>query len=132
VLLETHDAFSSGADVAPLLAAAGATGTGVIWDVHHPVAMGEAPAQTARLIGGRTHHVHVKDGKGGEKLTLLGEGDVPLRDILAELHKGGYKGFLSFEWEKAWIPELPGPEVAFPQAAAYLSGLLKELEIPRS
>jgi sugar phosphate isomerase/epimerase len=131
VLLETHDAFSSGAQVAELLKAAGEVGTGAIWDVHHPVAMGEMPAQTARLIGRQTYHVHVKDGKGGGKLTLLGEGNVPLRDILRELHAIGYQGYLSLEWEKAWVPELAEPEVAFPQAARYLSELLRELGIPR-
>ncbi len=132
ILLETHDAFSSGAQVAELLAAAGDKGTGVIWDIHHPVAMGETPAQTAKLIGSRTYHVHVKDGKGGGKLTLLGEGDVPLREIVGELHKLPYRGYLSLEWEKAWIPELASPEIAFPQAARYLSDLLKELGIPRT
>jgi sugar phosphate isomerase/epimerase len=131
VLLETHDAFSSGAQVAELLAAAGEVGTGAIWDVHHPAAMGETPTQTAKLIGRQTYHVHVKDGKGGGKLTPLGEGDVPLRDIVRELHAIGYKGYLSLEWEKAWVPELAEPEVAFPQAARYLSDLLKELVIPR-
>jgi len=131
VLLETHDAFSSGAQVAALLAAAGDNGTGVIWDVHHPVAMGESLEQTAKLIGTRTYHVHVKDGKGGGQPTLLGEGDVPLPEILGQLHTMGYQGYLAFEWEKAWIPELAEPEVAFPQAARYLSDLLGELGIPR-
>ncbi len=131
VLLETHDAFSSGKQVAELLEAAGDKGLGVIWDVHHPVAMGETPAETARLIGGRTYHVHVKDGKGGNELTLPGEGDVPLEETIKELHGLGYRGYLSFEWEKAWVPELPDPEVAFPQAARYFSELLQKLGIPR-
>ena len=132
ILLETHDAFSSGAQVAALLAAAGDRGAGAIWDVHHPAAMGETPAQTAKLIGKHTYHVHVKDGKGGDKLTLLGDGDVPLKEILGELHKLRYQGYLSFEWEKAWIPELAGPEVALPHAARYLTNLLRELGIPRA
>lgn len=132
VLLETHDAFSSGKQVAELLEAAGDRGIGVIWDVHHPAAMGETPAETAQLIGSRTYHVHVKDGKGGGELCLPGEGDVPLRETIEALHGLGYQGYLSFEWEKAWVPELPDPEVAFPQAARYFSRLLQELGIPRS
>jgi len=35
------------------------------------------------------------------------------------------------EWEKAWMPDLAEPEVAFPQAARYLAGRLEELKIPR-
>ena len=131
VLLETHDAFSSGAQVAELLDASCDEGTGVLWDLHHPVRMGEAPAETARLIGSRTYHVHVKDGQAGGAHTLLGEGDIPLRELVSALVGVGYSGYLSLEWEKAWIPELAEPEVAFPQAARYLSALLAELKINR-
>lgn len=131
VLVETHDAFSTGAHVAELLKAAGEHGTGVLWDLHHPARMGEAPGQTARLIGGRTFHVHIKDARRDGALTLLGDGDVALRDLLTELKKLGYAGCISLEWEKAWHRELPEPEVAFPHAIRYLSGLFRELGIGR-
>ena len=35
-VLETHDAFSTGAQVAELLDVAGDEGTGALWDLHHP------------------------------------------------------------------------------------------------
>lgn len=131
VLLETHDAFSSGAHAAELLSAAGDEGTGVIWDFHHPFRKGESPEQTVRLIGSRTYHVHVKDARKDGQLTLMGEGDVPTKDLLARLHTIGYRGYISLEWEKAWHPELADPEVAYPQAARYLADLFAELGIPR-
>jgi hypothetical protein len=28
---------------------------------------------------------------------------------------GGYCGYAILEWEKRWIPDLPEPEIAFPQ-----------------
>ena len=132
VLVETHDALSSGAKVAKLLQAAGQQGTGALWDLNHPVGTGESPVETARLIGRLTHHVHLKDGKKAGGYTLLGEGDVPLRELVAELHQAGYNRYLSLEWEKAWHPELAEPEVAFPQAARYLSELLAQLGIARA
>ena len=131
VLLETHDAFSTGAHAAELLAVAGDEGTGVIWDFHHPFRRGESPEQTARLIGSRTYHVHVKDARKDGQLTLMGEGEVPTRDLLAQLHRIGYAGYVSLEWEKAWHPELADAQVAFPQAARYLSDLFQEFGIPR-
>ena len=131
VLVETHDAFSSGAEVAELLDMAGEEGIGALWDLHHPVSQGETPAETARLIGSRTYHVHVKDGKKDGGNVLLGEGDIPLRELVSELHRTGYKGYLCLEWEKAWMPDLAEPEVAFPHAARYLTELLGELKIPR-
>jgi sugar phosphate isomerase/epimerase len=130
VLLETHDAFSAGQTVSDLLTLSGDVGTGVIWDLHHPYAQKEPLARTVELIGGRTYHVHTKDGKDDGTLTLLGEGDLPLRDQFAALRDLGYTGYLSLEWEKAWHPELPNPEVAFPHAAAYTRRLCGELGIP--
>lgn len=117
VLVETHDAFSAGARIAELLAATGPEGTGALWDLHHPFHTGEAPAETARLIGTQTHHVHVKDAASDGRLCLLGEGQVPLRELVGELGRLGYQGYLSLEWEKAWHPELADPEVALPHAA---------------
>ncbi len=131
VLLETHDAFSTGAQVAELLDAVSDAGTGALWDLHHPVRMGEPVADTARLLAARTYHTHVKDSEQGRGYTLLGQGDIPLPALLTALHAAGYNGYLCLEWERAWHPELAAPEIAFPQAAQYLSDLLAELQIPR-
>ncbi len=131
ILLETHDAFSSGAQVAALMRATSEEGTGVLWDLHHPYRMGETPQQTAGLIAARTYHAHIKDSKTDAGHTLLGEGDIPLAELVGALHAAGYRGYLSLEWEKMWHPELPEPEVAFPQAARYMSDLLAKLGIPR-
>lgn len=129
VLLETHDAFSTGEAVAALLAETGEEGTGVIWDLRHPYANGEAPARTAELIGSRTYHVHIKDERVDGTMTLLGEGDVPLREMLGQLRDLGFDGYISFEWEKAWHPEIPDPEIAIPHAAQYLKRLFADLGI---
>jgi sugar phosphate isomerase/epimerase len=131
VLLETHDAFITGEAVAGLLAQAGDVGTGVIWDLRHPYANGEAPARTAELIGSRTYHAHIKDERKDGTMTLLGEGEVPLRELLGKLRDLGFGGYVSFEWEKAWHPEIPDPEIAIPHAARYLKGVLEELGIRR-
>ena len=75
--------------------------------------------------------MHVKDARKDGQLTLMGEGEVPTKDLLAQLHKLGYRGYVSLEWEKAWHPELADAQVAFPQAARYLSDLFKDIGIPR-
>lgn len=130
-LVETHDAFSRSARVAELISLVGNEGAGVLWDFQHPFRLQESPPQTARLIGSQTYHIHAKDAKRNGALALLGQGDIPLKDLLAELHKLGYKEYVSFEWEKAWHPELPAPEIALPHAARHLSELFRELGIPR-
>ena len=46
---------------------------------------------------------------------LLGEGEVPVRQMLALLAAGGYPHWISVEWEKRWHPGIEGPEIALPQ-----------------
>jgi sugar phosphate isomerase/epimerase len=124
IALETHDRFSSVELVAdvledlPLSAAA-------LWDVGHPYRVGDTPEHVLRLLSGRIAHVHIKDcrrdpGADDWQLTLLGEGEVPVRSCVDALRKAGYTGWLSVEWEKRWHPELAEPEVALPQFAQVL------------
>jgi fatty-acyl-CoA synthase len=62
-------------------------------------------------------------GRPDRQLVLLGEGEVPVRDMLRALARRGYAGWVSVEWEKKWHPEIPDPEIALPQHIAWLRGL---------
>jgi sugar phosphate isomerase/epimerase len=124
VVLETHDAWSTSADVLQLLQAAASPSARVLWDIHHTYRAGEVPAQSVALLG--TALVHVKDGRPRSnspetwELCLLNEGTVPLREACSALRHSGYDGYLSLEWEKQWHPEIPEPETALLQAAPLL------------
>lgn len=63
VVLETHDAWSTSADVLELIQAAGSPAARVLWDIHHTYRAGEALAQSVALLGSAIAHVHVKDGR---------------------------------------------------------------------
>ncbi|HET7724460.1 MAG TPA: hypothetical protein VFK68_07460, partial [Propionibacteriaceae bacterium] len=54
---------------------------------------------------------------------LPGEGNAPLREIVSTLVDNGYAGYVDFEWEKAWHPEIEPPEVAIPAFARYMAQL---------
>ena len=124
VLLETHDAFCRGQEVARVLAKVDHPRLKAVWDVHHPYRKGESIEETWQFIGERTAHVHIKDARlkpdGDWQLVLLGEGEVPNKAVVDLLIREGYNGFLSVEWEKKWHPEIEEPEVALPQHAAVL------------
>lgn len=128
--LETHDAWCRGDECALILDAVDHPSLCIVWDTHHSYRHGEALADTVAAIGNRLVHVHLKDSvarQGEVKHTLFGEGDLPLREILQVLRTHGYEGFVSLEWEKRWHPELPEPEVAFPQFRSKLEELLGQL-----
>ena len=86
-VVETHDGFCRGRDLAALLALAPPAATGALWDVHHPVRMGEAVEKTDDAIGERVAHVHVKDAVAsgaGWRFTALGEGALPIPELLTK------------------------------------------------
>jgi fatty-acyl-CoA synthase len=133
VALETHDAFSSAARVAAVLAQVPSPAIGALWDSHHPYRVGESPQQVLDLIGPRIVHAQVKDARrrapGGEEwdLVLLGEGEVPVREMLRALAGYGYAGWIAVEWEKKWHPEIAEPEVALPRHGEWLRQAMADL-----
>jgi fatty-acyl-CoA synthase len=120
--VETHDDFSSARTLAELLGYARGS-AGAVYDVHHPHRMGERPPDVLQALGHNVRHVHVKDavrlpGRDEWQLVLLGQGEVPVRELMGLLPGAGYDGWVSLEFERKWHPELARPEVALrPQIA---------------
>jgi sugar phosphate isomerase/epimerase len=123
VVLETHDDFSTGAQVAELLRQVEHPAVGALWDLHHPYRQGEAPETTVQVLAPFLRHTHVKDSRDG-RYCMMGEGDVPLARIIGLLREHGYDDWISLEWEKRWHPEIAPPELVFPQYAHALRALL--------
>lgn len=123
LVVETHDGFCLGADLAALLARVEHPHVAALWDVHHPYRMGETPETTDRLIGHRVAHAHVKDAvrtASGWRFVPLGEGELPIRAMLSRLMARDFNGYVAVDWEKMWHPELAGPDEALPQHSAVL------------
>ena len=127
IVLETHDAFSTGSQVAEVLRQVNHPRVRALWDLHHPFRQGEAPAETFDALGPYVEQAHVKDSKPDGTYCLLGEGDIPVLAMLRLLKSGGYDGWINLEWEKRWIPALADPAVAFPQYAARLREYFDDL-----
>jgi sugar phosphate isomerase/epimerase len=138
IALETHDAFSAGRLVAEVMRRVPSRAIAPLWDTHHPYRMGETPEQTWGYVGERMVHTHVKDAvrdpseRTGWKLVLLGDGEVPVKEIMRTWAQHGYDGYVCVEWEKKWHPEIPDPEVAFPQHAKVLREYLAEITTSRA
>ena len=123
VVLETHDDFSTGVQVAELLRQTDHPAVGALWDLHHPYREGEAPETTVQVLAPFLRHAHVKDSRDG-RYCMMGEGDVPLARMIDLLRERGYDGWVSLEWEKRWHPEIAPPEEVFPQYARALRALI--------
>ena len=87
------------------------------------------PGGDLQALGSYVRHTHLKDSRpegSGVRYVLTGTGTVPVRETVAVLARGGYRGYYGFEWEKAWHPEIEEPEVAFPHYAELMRRLLAE------
>lgn len=126
VALETHDVFGSAHSVASVLKQVRSPFIGAVWNSQHPYCSGESVEEVCHLLGEDIALVHVKDARRinhyGERwhATLLGEGELPVREQLYALQQIGYQGYISVKWGKKWHPELPGPEIALPQSIRWL------------
>jgi sugar phosphate isomerase/epimerase len=90
------------------------------WDVFNAALIGEVPAISVPTLNNRIQYVQVKDatlGPLGASFGRLGEGNVKVQDLMRRLMGIGYEGWVSFEWEKAWLPNMIGePEDMLPDA----------------
>ena len=126
--LETHGDFASGPETAGIAKLAGNPNVAIIWDAANTFASGEAVETTALAVAPYLAHVHLRDARpeGKEHWTpvLAGRGRVPFHGVVDSLRSLNYQGYVSFEWEKYWHPEIEGPEVAIPDFAAAMRDVL--------
>ena len=122
IVVETHDDWMNADHFKELMERVNSESVGILWDVNHPfMFIGEEPELTWQEAGKWIYHTHWKDSKINHKTKhgfepcLMRDGVLPLKNIYNTLKNGGYNGYLSLEWEKRWHPEIPGPEIAFPQ-----------------
>lgn len=116
VLLESHGDLVKIDDLENIMLSASHEHCGLIWDIANMWTITkEDPVQAYERLKQYIRHTHIKDAKlvdGKWQYCLLGKGQVPVMDAIDLLHKGGYKGYYSFEWEKLWHPEIEEPAIA--------------------
>lgn len=140
VLIETHGDFTDTRLMLELLQRIHAPRVGVVWDTHHPWRFcGEPIAETFSRLAPWIRHTHWKDsvaqvpreltleeaaadelarrlmaGHRPADYVLFGQGEFPAAECARALRSAGYTGWFSYEWEKAWHPEIDPPEIALP------------------
>jgi sugar phosphate isomerase/epimerase len=131
VLFETHDDWVRPDLVRRVIEHADHPDVRVLWDVHHPYRIAEIPiAEVWNTLGRWIESVDIKDSRLdpsarlGYRYVKLGEGDIPIFEALTLLAGSGYQGWLNFEWEKRWHPDIEEPEVSFPHFRSTMTKLL--------
>ncbi len=79
------------------------TPVGINFDCANPLMVNRDPIPILQAVADRVWHVHVSDRKAGEYAhRVLGDGDVPLEAIFAELARIGFSGVISLEDGQAY------------------------------
>ena len=131
VALETHGDFARAEYAVEIVKLASHPQVKLIWDIANSVAAGDEIQHAARLVQPYLAHVHLRDAKpvsGSEHWlpVLAGTGSVSFPEALTALKDLNYGGFISFEWEKYWHPEIEAPEVALPDFRNAIRTLIEE------
>lgn len=128
VLLETHDSHRAGADAARILGLVGHHAVGALWDVMHTWLGGEQPNATYPALKPFLGYVQVKDIASAEDTTPLplGAGMLPLAETVEVLSRAGWDGWLCWEYEKRWYPQVPDLPGLLGPAREHMARLLAE------
>ena len=121
LLFKTNGAFSDTARLRGLLDEYATDYLGVLWDVHHPYRdCGETPDETIKNLGAYVKHVHLRDSDNKDSYALVGEGNMPIPDLIRALYSVDYAGFLSLEWKTEWMEDLPELDIILPHFVNYM------------
>ena len=125
LLVETNGVYADSGRLYKLLQQVAHDAVAALWDVHHPYRIaGETPEQTVQNLGSFIKYVHIKDSvmqDGKIAYRMLGDGDLPIDEMMGALRSINYDGFVSLEWVKRWSDDLEDAGIVIPQFAYYMS-----------
>ncbi len=115
LLMETVGLFSDTRYLREILSEISSDYLGALYDVQHPLRMNnEQPETTIKNLGSFIHHVHIRDSEmqgDAVKPRLIGEGTLPLDNVMEALRSINYDAFISLEWDVKWMPEMTDIDV---------------------
>ena len=126
LLLETVGLFADTAALRDVLNTFACDHVAALWEMHAPYFLNhEEPEDTIRNLGAYVRHVHLKDAEiedGKPVFRLMGDGKLPIRELILALRSVNYDGYISLEWDPKWLPELDDMEIILSQFESYMKG----------
>ena len=122
LLIKTSGIFADTAYLRTFLESYASDWLGALWDMHHPYRdFDESADTTIKNLGTYVKHVHLRDSDDKDTYNLIGEGNMPVGDMMRALSSINYDGFISLEWKPEWMEDLQDREIIFPHFVNYMS-----------
>ena len=124
LLVETSGIFADTARLAQALDNHPSDNVGALWDVYSTCsAAQESPDSSIKALGAYVKHVHMRNADEDGSFHLVGEGALPLDRVVRALASIDYDGFISLEWDPAWMEDLQEMDVIFPHYVNFMEQL---------
>ena len=124
LLLETAGLFAKTEELRNVLERFASDRLAALWNLSAAYFEGgESPEQVIKNLGAYVRHVHISDlakTEEGYEHCLIGEGNLPIKDMMLALRSVNYDGFLSLVWDPAWCEELDDMEIIFSQFVGFM------------
>jgi len=124
ILLETNGLFSDTAALRDVLDSFACDNVAALWNFSAAYfGAGEQPEVVINNLGAYVRHVHLTDAMNTEdciEYCLVGEGELPIAEMMLALRSVNYDGFISLVWNPEWCPELDDMEIIFSQFVNYM------------
>ncbi len=125
LLMESSGPYSDTKKLRDLLNRFADDRIGAVWNMYETcITGGENAENTITNLGAYVHHVHLHDCRvvdGRVEPELIGEGQLPLMDLMDALRSVNYDGFISLKWDPAWMEGLEDPEIILTQFQSCMS-----------
>ena len=122
LLVETVGVFSDTKELAEFLNEFASDNLAALWDLHYPYRLhGEQPEETVKNLGAYIRHIHIKDSDGENSFSLVGEGSIPITEVVNALRSVNYDGFMSIEWDPKWDSDICDMDIIFPHFVSFMS-----------
>lgn len=124
VLIETSGNFSDTTVLGEVLNEFACDEIGADWNMHDTYfEAGEDAETTIKNLGAYVKLVHMIDADENGNYQFIGEGALPVNDMVNALRSVNYPGCISLEWNPDYIPEVQDIEVILTHYYHYMNSL---------
>ncbi len=124
LLLETSGIFSSTELLRDVLERFASDSLSALLDMYSAFFEGKEDAEIIiKNLGAYVKHVHIRDAvktAHGYEHCLIGEGELPIDEMMLALRSVNYDGYFSLIWDPAWCEELDDMEIIFSQFVNFM------------